>query len=359
MIFKKINSPEIFHLYYFIDNKSNEEKQCGLSHVSEHVCIMPYFEKELDNKHFANGYTCLNHACLYYCSNNNEWLQYIYEEIRDNKIVTEKRVEYAKHQVISECQNLKHITALREKMVRFVTENRIKQFAMGDIETIKKIHYEDVLNWINEIKDRENIYCFRFSDSEEIRKEIMKYQVEYEKNYACPINSRKQNEYLIIHDNYWKIAKIELYIQLPVVFDKASHIGRIFWEYCLKIICSTLINRKVEISEKYYTNIERFLVVTLFTNDEDDIEKILDLISDDDFIRKTYKSSYINFTNYMDAALQTTKRTYDYINEFQNYVLYGKPLFNIKDKKYLDTAYKEAIKFNVIAAQPKKIIIFK
>lgn len=46
MIFKKINSSEIYHLYYFIDNKSNEEKKCGLSHVSEHACIMPFFEKK-------------------------------------------------------------------------------------------------------------------------------------------------------------------------------------------------------------------------------------------------------------------------------------------------------------------------
>lgn len=316
-------------------------------------------KKVLNNEYFANGYTCLNHACLYYCSNNIEWIQNIYEEIRDNKIITQKRVEFAKHQVVNECQNLAHITALREKIVRFVTENRISQFAMGDIDTIKNIKYEDVLKWVNEIKAENNLYSFQFLDSEDVRKEIMNYQLKHKKNYTCPSSSRKENEYLTIHDNYWRIAKTEVYIQLPAVYDKASYMGRIFWEYCIKKIYSTSINKKLEINEKYYTNRERFLVITLFTDDNDDIQKFLNLISNNNFINRMFNCSYINFSDYITVALQTTKKTYDYINEFQNYVLYGKPIFNIEDTKYLDEAYKEAIKFNAIADQPKKIIVFK
>lgn len=135
------------------------EKECklhGLAHVGEHMCLLSCFDN--DESYTTFGYTCIDHAVLYFASKKQDSLYKIQSMIEDKSIVREDRVEIAKHQVISECENLSSKICAGESAVRFITDNRVKNYAAGKIEDIREISLEDVMEWLSGILAEDQIY---------------------------------------------------------------------------------------------------------------------------------------------------------------------------------------------------------
>lgn len=120
------------------------EKECklhGLAHVGEHMCLLSCFDN--DESYTTFGYTCIDHAVLYFASKKQDSLYKIQSMIEDKSIVREDRVEIAKHQVISECENLSSKICAGESAVRFITDNRVKKNEL--VDAIKPITAKFIL----------------------------------------------------------------------------------------------------------------------------------------------------------------------------------------------------------------------
>lgn len=135
----RVNTPNRTHLYYLIDHGvSNKELYSGLAHVTEHACLIDEGSPHFD--HFRCGCTCLSHMILYYETKHDlHWMDKIKQRMHDSTLITAENVETAKAEVIAESQLLKAKTRLNEKIVRFVTEDRITEFAMGEPSEIQSV----------------------------------------------------------------------------------------------------------------------------------------------------------------------------------------------------------------------------
>ena len=332
MTFININNNQFNHWYCFIRNFVAEtDNYAGLSHVSEHTCLIPYYEKysTLLNSH-ANGYTCLDHVSLYYASTSNKWLQNIRGIVTNGTIIKNSSVEVAKHQVIHECNNLKEITTIREKIVSFVTENRIKQFAMGNIEEIELIKTVDVFRWLKNAKKCGNFYEFMFYDVMELEVKIGEYIANFEEKREkvyCK-NKNEKDDYIFAQLNS-VFTGADIYIRLPIFFKKEQYILLAFTEYCLKRLSEKYMNIEVDVIEKFFTYAERYIVIkTNFLDKQDTvsyIDKLRD-ISSSSIVHDFIKLIRVDFIKFVEMAFLQEKKSYDCINEFQNYILYDKPV---------------------------------
>ena len=64
------------------------EKECklhGLAHVVEHMCLLSCFDN--DESYTTFGYTCIDHAVLYFASKKQDSLYKIQSMIEDKSIV--------------------------------------------------------------------------------------------------------------------------------------------------------------------------------------------------------------------------------------------------------------------------------
>lgn len=362
MKIEKINDSNYKHLYYLITKGiDDKELYSGLAHVGEHVCLIPYYgsSKLHSNNHFASGYTCINHACLYYyCTMEFEWLDEIENLIFSGNIVNEKSVSYAKNQVIQECINLKEITKEREEIVRFVTDNRIQNFAMGNIFEIAKIQCQDILAWVESIK--KNTIKLKFATKDELQSEIKEKlsfaPIIYE-NFMYKVNEKKQDEYFYINP-FDKKARVDIFFHLPIFFKKEDFIFKAFLEYFLQVICNQKLGIDIIISEKYFDFYERFIVITIsgliinINNIINQLKKCINKIN-----TKEINMLKNDFKIMMKKIMSEEKKNSDYINEFQNYILYGKPIFGKEDIELLDYIEFKNIDLDLLTLWPLKIVV--
>lgn len=363
MKLKKINDSNYEHLYYLITRGiDNKELYSGLAHVGEHVCLIPYYSssKLHSDSHFAFGYTCINHACLYYCcSMGEEWLDEIENLILSCNIVNEKNVRYAKNQVIEECINLREITKEREEIVRFVTDNEIQNFAMGNINEIKEIQCQDILNWLESIK--KNIIKIKFASINELQsalKENMSYSSTILKKHKYILEVKKHDEYFYINPTDKKMG-VDIFLKLPIFYKKENFIMKAFLEYIFQIICKEKLGIDIIISEKNFNFSQRFLSITIHGLSAVKIKKtIIELKT---IFKETDTGEFTklksNFKTMMKKVLFEEKKNSDYINEFQNYILYGKPIFGKEDIELLNYIDNKKIDLDLLTSWPLKIVV--
>ncbi len=236
------------------------EKECklhGLAHVGEHMCLLSCFDN--DESYTTFGYTCIDHAVLYFASKKQDSLYKIQSMIEDKSIVREDRVEIAKHQVISECENLSSKICAGESAVRFITDNRVKNYAAGKIEDIREISLEDVMEWLSGILAEDQIYFFQLDklNLDKIDKQIM-CQREYEKyrrGYEFP-TVRVQLEVEQKKEYY----EADVYMPLDIILDKKEYLQLIVWEYFLEKYLETWFYIE-GVEEKYFSFSERYLLI--------------------------------------------------------------------------------------------------
>lgn len=195
----------------------------------EHACLMPYYKEKPLKYFWGRGYTCLDHIILYFISSTESGLETIFEQIITGRIICEKNVIEAKEQVYNECLRMKEITDVRENLVRFISDNRITNFAMGKQETIVKIQQKHVQECLNSIIENHDLYAIRFRHKNEIqmkcRSILSEYCNEKTKKNIYTEQSKKEDEILLVVCKD-KQEKIEIYFRIPISENKEEYIGQ-------------------------------------------------------------------------------------------------------------------------------------
>ena len=241
-----------------IGGSEKEESIHGLAHVGEHMLLLPCFEDE-DESYSTFGYTCIDHIFLYFTSRNEISLKKIRNRIEDKSVITTDKVEIAKHQVICECENLKDKIASNEKKVKFITENRIKNFAAGNIDDIKRITTQEIENWLGCIINEKRMFFFLLEDFvyDSIRNICVKHNMnKYERKKEETV------EILYMCKNIKCRYDLEIYVPLFQVLEKEKYIQLLLDEYYIEKYLIKFSNQ-VEVTEKFFSYTERYLLINM------------------------------------------------------------------------------------------------
>lgn len=362
MIFEGVENEKVEHIYCILrKNVENEGAYSGVSHVMEHACLMPYYKEKPLKYFWGRGYTCLDHIILYFISSTESGLETIFEQIITGRIICEKNVIEAKEQVYNECLRMKEITDVRENLVRFISDNRITNFAMGKQETIVKIQQKHVQECLNSIIENHDLYAIRFRHKNEIqmkcRSILSEYCNEKTKKNIYTEQSKKEDEILLVECKD-KQEKIEIYFRIPISENKEEYIAKLWFEYSLYLVCKEELNMSVSISDKFYTYTERYIVLRIYGLEHKKIKSILCVIRQHMMYKiKNFETS--DCKKYLHRCLYSEKHIQDYINEFQNYILYGIPIISNQDICLMEYISKEREILENILFNTLKIVVFK
>jgi hypothetical protein len=343
-----------------------KEKLRGTAHVAEHVCLMPYYNIAKSNLKYARGYTCIDHVCLYFATIKKEgnWISDISESICKGKLINDQNVEEAKAQVIRECKNMENLTFQREKIVKFVTENRINNFAMGKVEDISRITCNDIDIWLNDIKKEDKLYKVNFCDKTEIIQEI--------KNITLRSKAHKDiktSNYTSHEDMNLYLTKIEdkrytinLYLKIKNILSIEELVAKTFVLCYIQYLCKKYFHINTFVKEKYFTYSERYAVITLVDINIDESKNIANKLriclerKNTDNELSNYKKI---FYEYMRKISSQNENNEDWINKLYNYVLYDIPIFNLKSIfELIDDIDKNIlIYFHYIIHQPIRVVV--
>lgn len=362
MIFEGVENEKVEHIYCILKNNiENEGTYSGLSHVMEHACLMPYYKEKPLKYCWGRGYTCLDHIILYFISPTEGGLEKIFEQIITGCIICEQNVIKAKEQVYSECLRMKEITDMRENIVRFITDSRIRNFAMGKQKTIVKIQQKDVQEYLNSIIKNHDLYGIRFRHKNEVQMKCRSILAEYcnekTKKNIYTEESKRADEILLVECKD-KQEKVDIYFRIPISENKEEYIAKLWFEYSLYLVCKEELNMSVFISDKFYTYTERYISLRIYGLEYREIKGVLCVI------RKHMMHKIKNFEisgckKYLYRCLYSEKHIQDYINEFQNYILYGIPIISNQDIYLIKYISKEREMLENILMNTLKIVVFK
>lgn len=332
-MYQHIEDEKYKHLIcIIIGGTENENKLHGLAHVGEHMCLLPCFQEDyIDDSYSTFGYTCIDHTFLYFTSQNENSLNIVRSKIENKSIVRKDRVEIAKHQVVCECEDLKNKISENEKIVKFVTENRIRNFAAGKVEDIKKIEMQDVWDWLNAIIVEHRILFFSL---EELKNKMVNIQIILnEKKRKQNIREREVSVQILYMDKCLKEKyDAEIYVPINMTFDKTEYLEMIIGENYLEKYLSEFADT-VEVSEKFFSYRERYLLIRM----KNILFNMLPVIIEElrNGIKRVKKSSYLSYKEMFYKKLVEVKAEYEndnscILNALVNSILYDIPQINIE-----------------------------
>lgn len=356
IIFTRINQTDCFHLYYLISNGIKKgEKWSGLAHVAEHTCLIPSCTTK---EYIGLGYTGIDHACIYFVSDSLSELQRIDEDFMYGAYITEENVEIAKHQVEYEINNLFRETQEKERLIGFITNNRIKKFAMGEIYQIVQITVDDVKEWFKQNIRRGDIHKFLFRNVEDIKFPDYIYPT-----YQCSKielkNDKRAEDRIYYMNKNAESDKAEIYFSIPVFYDKSCFVKKALFEYCIQRKIFEILEEEIDISEKYYDYNERFDVISFQIEDinklEDRVKQFRKVICN--ITEKEFQNYKKEFQGFITRVMEIDELNQDRINEIKNLILYDKPIIKVDDLKMIDNIKYSMFPIKCIARTTLKIVI--
>lgn len=327
----------------------------GLAHVVEHTILVPSCRSD---EFTGQGYTCLNHVCLHFSSSSLKKLQDIDKHLMLGAFIDEENVMCAKHQVIHENMNLSQQTLRNQKIVRFVTDNRITRFAMGDVFQISKIQVKDVKEWFERHKHQGDIYKLFFRTSKDIVYPPFISTPDRVVKFA-PVNEFVGEDKFLYSNFYDAATTVDLYIQIPVLCEKLQLVIKAVLEYCIqeKILETLRIN--VTISDKYFDYDERFVLISLPLGNFVGIENIpkvlrqtIKQITSADFER--YRKEFLKI---VVVAFKREKFNDECVNEIKNLILYDSPIIQMEDLHLISELEFQMLPIEYIISKPFRVVI--
>lgn len=330
--FERANDPNCSHLFCLIDKGiESKEKYSGLAHVTEHACLIEQRALTPTLDHFQWGFTCLSHMCLFYSSfSDTRWINKTKELLYSGEIITRSGVQKAKHDVAEECNLMSAKTQERERVVRFVTENRIKYFAMGDPHEIRKIRYYDVRDYLSEILSENKLYLINFRDKFDVEDYFDKrINTISQINPGSFTENTDYDEYLDLRDDIQQHCCLEVFIQLPNAIDKDMYLAKAFIESFLPDILQESILHEVSFNEKFFSRLEKYMVINIMNVEHSKIRTAINAINES-FCSFLSKIDLVeSMAAFMDLVKQSEndESAYDCLNKYKNYIVFGKPIF--------------------------------
>lgn len=325
---KRMNTDDRMHLFYLIDHDVEEEIYSGLAHVAEHTCLAKDCEHTRDRSSW--GCTCLSHMYLYFESKCDiGWIDSLKEQMKNNSIITKDKVEIAKMEVIEESRVLSFLTNKRQRIVRFISEDRITSFAMGNPSEIERIKLEDVVNFWDYLCRNHHIYEIQYKSKADVDaafKDII--STVSQTNNKLIIENRPLDEYLILSEG--ELCRLDIYFQLPLILHKKDFIAKALIEYYLKEIFIDHLDIIVDINDKYFSKTEKYVVVTSSNVPHKRIKTLLSDLRNCivDYADSTsINSSYPKFRKLVLYAMKQ-ENAIDLINKYKNYIIYKHPIIS-------------------------------
>lgn len=272
--------------------------------------------------------------------------------------ITEENVEIAKHQVKYEINNLSRETQEKEKLVGFITDNRIKKFAMGEISQIVQITVDDVKEWFEENIRRGDVHKFLFRNVEDIKFPDYIYPVKQCSKIKLKNVKRTEDRIYYMNQNA-EFDKAEIYFPIPVFYDKACFVKKALFEYCIQRKIFEILEEEIDISEKYYDYDERFDVVSFQIEDinklEDRVKQFKKAIGD--ITEKEFRNYKKEFQEFVAKIMEIDELNQERINVIKNLILYDKPIIYAEDLKVIDDIKYNMFPIKCIARTTLRIVI--
>lgn len=302
--------------------------------MTEHAVLADKGKIQMDHFHF--GCTCLSHMILYYETKRDiQWLDKVKQRMRDGTIISRKDVEKAKREVIEESQILTLKTQEREKIVRFVTEDRIKHFAMGIPSEIMKIRYQDVLNYWKYLNCNHHIYEIQFKDKNDVEtifQEMIKSVRNRNNQFAYKFNRNNSgDEYLILSQE--EKCMLKIYFQIPPLREKEDYVTLAFLEYYVQELIEQFLHIDVCIEEKFFSKSEKYVLMIIPSVSQSEIRTLIPNIRsciEKNACLAEMQLLYPEFINNISRAMGQ-EDVYDSLNKYQNWLLFDKPIFCRED----------------------------
>ncbi len=331
----RVNTPGRTHLYYLIDHGiAGKELYSGLAHVTEHACLAE--EGRFQTDHFRWGCTCLSHMILYYETRHDfQWINEIKQQMRNNTIISSQKVDIAKTEVIEESRLLKAKTQLREGLVRFVTEDRITDFAMGIPSEIEKIQYQDVLDYWEYLNCRHHIYEIPFRDRQDVEsvfQEILEsYPLKENDTVHKFVRNKTCDEYLVLSQS--DQCTLKIYFQIPPLAGKEDYVAKAFIECYLQKLFSKHLQIDVSIEEKFFSKSEKFVLMTVHGVPEEKVKLMISNMRTCIAEKSSFDDMRSLYSGFIDDVIRAIaqEKAVDSINKYQNWLLFQKPFFSAED----------------------------
>lgn len=329
----QINNMAWYHLYYIFDNDIREDKYVGLSHVAEHTLLAP---TDIGLNFIAQGYTCLNHVCLYFGSKTLEDLQEIDRKIIGGQIITEENVLCAKSQVIEEISRLRDKTARFENLVSFVTENRIQKSAIGDTAEVENIQAQDILNWFVFKQKRGQIYRFLFKDAHNMIVSSPFSSNSMKKRAGKTIWNKSTCADSVLYETLPDSAStIQIYFQIPSLYSRVELVKKALYEFCIRRKVQDSLGIVMNITDNYFDTDERYIQMYFPWSPKFDANNLLEkLRAAINSITATEYQLYRNeFMDYISMVMSQPEANSDIINAIKNTIIYSVPRVTLADVK--------------------------
>lgn len=330
MMYKYIEDKNYKHLICIIVGGSEDENRLhGLAHVGEHMCLLPYFEGDKEDKTYHTfGYTCIDHALLYFTSQKEDSLKTIKAMIENKSIVRKDRVEIAKHQVICECNSLNDEIVEKETVVKFVTENKIRNFAAGKVKDIKNITVQDVWKWLDHIIAENRISFFFLED---LTSDVIDKQIIIRKKHKFCNDAEASIQILCLCEYIKEVCNVEIYIPLEPIFEKTDYLQLIIGENYLENYLGSFFEI-VEVTEKYFSYQERYVLISVKNIQFNKIPIIITKLRN--ISKQDISDSYLSNKIRLYEQLLELEKEYKVDNRSILYLLirklvYGVPVLNI------------------------------
>ncbi len=330
MMYKHIEDISYKHLICIIIGGSEYENHLhGLAHVGEHMCLLPYFEGNKEDKTYSTyGYTCIDHALLYFTSQNEDSLKTIRAMIENKSIVRKDRVEIAKHQVICECSSLNDEIVENETVVKFVTENKIRNFAAGKVKDIEQITIQDVWKWLDCIIAENRIFFFFLED---LTSDVIDAQIIIRKRKRFFNNRETSIQILYLCEYIKEVCNLDIYIPLVPIFEKKDYLQLIIGENYLENYLGSFFEI-VEVTEKYFSYQERYVLISVKNIQFNKIPVIVTKLRD--ISKQDISDSYLSNKIRLYEQLLELEKEYEIdnrsiLNSLIKKLVYGVPVLNI------------------------------
>lgn len=352
-----INQLDKYHLCYLVVNDIADDHFAGLSHVAEHTLLIP---SDIGLDFSGRGYTCANHVWLCFVSEKLGTVVEVDRQIYSGEIFTQETVNRARCQVEEEIIRLQEHTAQSKKLIRFVTENRVEKFAMGEVDQINKIQVADIRSWFEERKQRGQIYRFIFRDAHKmiVSTPVQNCAMYTDKKFYDCVTCDGEDQFLFLTPLN-KARLIQLFFRIPMIDSKESMIRKAVFEFCIQLKVQNAIGMDVEIVDKFFDGDERFSVLKFPWDDMPRLAEIIrkvrqeiDGISANEFYAYREKFKY-----YAAAVIVREKSNAEIMNAIKNDILYAIPNIQLEDLQYIEQVKYEMFPREMITKSSLKVVI--
>lgn len=275
------------------------------------------------------------------------------------EIFTDENVYCAKQQVAKEISDLCQRTQRNERIVRFVTDNRIERLSIGEANQIAKIETTDIQTWFSMQKAFGNIYRYLFFDTHEmILSTPLPHTEIFDFHQRARYMDGVNHSSILYLTPMIKTKDVQLYFRISALLEKEDLVKKALFEHCVQREIAGSLGFEAIVTDKFFDINERFVVLSFLwdtsTNLGDiltQVRKAISSITPEKFL--AYKT---NFKQLMLTVMEQEESNSEILNAMKNEILYNIPRIQTEDLRIIDSVSFKSFPREQIAGLPLIIV---